>query len=256
MGKTAHYFKSEHLPDETMRKIEDIVDIVDSSPGVMKTNARVTKTERSLAINHFNNESGWIIGSFFVPKIEGEQKKFLVDVGYKLNKISIELQRMGVSTGFATYSLDTGKAKEEVASKHFMEYDAPLGLAFGIENKRSLLNRLIDFVYNDSYRLPLESIVEGDLTQLRDVLEDVRQSPSAGNSQTWRMVVSTPYIHFFNVSNTKERWFNIGIALAAFEDSIKTHKLNGTWETASIKKEELEYVTSFKISHSRKTQKK
>lgn len=234
---SVRFFKPESIDEERWQEIYDMIDVWDTKVGPLSTAPRLNLCDKGLAGFPFKNELGWIVGSCFVPKDKEQKNLTQVDLGYKMFMLCIDLEKNGYRTCFNSQSLDSEKKLTSAKKLHTMEFNAPVALAFGIENKNApFYVKWLDKLVFDKYRLPVTSIVEkintkSSLTQeYEKALEVATKSPSFGNTQTWRIIAEGAQLHFYAVSGLEERFLSIGCLIAAFELVSKEQKINGGWE--------------------------
>lgn len=194
------------------------------------TDERLTQSEAERIISGFDGE----LGTYSVTDKDGtscpkgdaafiyygdkEDPLALVECGYRVEKLDLYLQKMGI--GVCWYGF--GRAKEKTKDgKDFI-----IMLALGYLDEKKLRSNDDEFVRND-----ISAIWEGDFDI--NVKSDVRLAPSACNSQPWKVLsegnVLSVYRTEGNPSIMKGRfkeYFNsidIGIFLAFLEISLTHH---------------------------------
>lgn len=251
--KSVHVFSKDGVDEIMWKKINDLIAYWDSTSEFNNITTRIHLHDKGLGGRDFSGELGWVIGSYFLPKDKSREYMYQIDVAYKLFKLSIDLQKIGIASSFATYSLDLDKAKLLSKPFHTMEYEAPIGLVIGVPSKSgSIIAKIKQWMNSDSYRLPLNNLYENaNITQkhatntIRDALINASHAPSIGNMQTWRVIIEGGKIDFYAVSNIPERFFNVGCFAAAFDISAKTFKIKGSWTLAKHSDIDGDYCISF-----------
>ncbi|KAK8860412.1 hypothetical protein M9Y10_012077 [Tritrichomonas musculus] len=255
-GKSVHCFKKNaEITDEIKEKVEKIVAFWDGQVGPFGSSSRLSLNwEKDINDWTIFNESGCIIFSYFPNQSlnTSGQSQNLVDLGFKLYNIELELEEIGISTCIST-SFNDEKATSYIKKLkiHLMEFEVPVVLYFGFEDKNAnIFKKFISWFYSDSYRLPLSSIVieKTDLNKYIDLFEAFRHSPSSGNSQTWRVIQNQSIVHFYTTSELGERYINIGCAVAAFCNAAKQKSIKGhLFVSASYPKNCYEYIISWEF---------
>lgn len=254
--KSVHCFKkNEEITDEFREKVEKIVAFWDGQVGPFGSSPRLS-LNWGKNINDWTifNEVGCVIFSYFPksPINSTDNSQTLVDLGYKLYNIEISLEKEGIATCIST-SFNDEKAISYIKNLkiHLMEFEIPIVLYFGIEDKNAnIFKKFISWFYSDSYRLPLSSIIieKTDISQYNDLYEALRQAPSYGNSQTWRVAQKQSIVHFYTTSELEERYINIGCAIAAFCNAAKQKSLKGRlFFSSSYPKNCYEYIISWEF---------
>ncbi|OHS97924.1 hypothetical protein TRFO_35761 [Tritrichomonas foetus] len=233
-------------------KIESIVQYWDGQPGPLGTSPRLTLVwEKSLGQPSisFANEMGWILASHYVSKDEILLRNSQIDLGYKIYMLEINFAQENIASCISS-SFNKEVSYKSVEDKHRMDFDVPLALCFGYEDKNSnIIRKGISWLYSDSYRLPIEKIVNGINPKYSQIYEAFRNAPSSGNSQTWRIVQVKDVAHFYVTSQLHERYFNIGCALAAFREAVRIENINGSWlASKAYPKNMNEYVLSWSFN--------
>ena len=254
--KRVHCFKkNDEITDEFKEKVEKIVAFWDGQVGPFGSSPRLSLNwEKNIKDWTIFNEAGCIVFSYFPKHLRNisEPNQNLVDLGYKVYNIKMNLAKEGISSCIST-SFDDEKAALFIKDLkiHLMEFEIPLVLYFGIEDKNAnIFKKFISWFYSDSYRLPLSSILIGrtDISQYNDLYEALRRSPSYGNSQTWRIAQNQSIVHFYTTSELNERYINIGCAIAAFSSAAKQKSLKGRLViSSSYPKNCYEYIISWEF---------
>lgn len=255
-AKSVHCFKkNDEITDEFKEKIEKIVAFWDGQVGPFGSSPRLSLNwEKNINDWTIFNESGCIIFSYFPKSILNSTapNQTLVDLGYKLYNVEVDLKKEGISTCIST-SFNDEKAISYVKNLkiHLMEFEVPIVLYFGIEDKNAnIFKKFVSWFYSDSYRIPLSSIIieKTDISQYVELYEALRQAPSYGNSQTWRIVQTQSIVHFYTTSELDERYTNIGCAIAAFHGAAKQKSMKGRlFVSSSYPKNCYEYIISWEF---------
>ncbi|MDD4216371.1 MAG: nitroreductase family protein [Bacteroidales bacterium] len=185
-----------------------------------------------------------------------------VDYGYSLERIIIELTRLGLGTCWIG---GTFKRKDyEILLKTSKSETIPCITPVGYKAKKKTLRERLGLTLTDgSKRNPFEmhffeNNLENPLSfnsedKYHQALELVRKAPSAVNKQPWRVIKQNNKYHFYllrdkNVGNTKNtdlQKVDLGIALAHFKLGIEEQFLNGKWHIKNPELCELEYIISW-----------
>ncbi|EAY17489.1 hypothetical protein TVAG_494310 [Trichomonas vaginalis G3] len=251
--KSNHVFSKEGVDEVMWKKITDLINHWDSKSEFTNMTVRLHFHDNKLGASDFSGELGWVIGSYFSPNDKSREYLYQMEVAYRLFKLSIDLQRIGVASCFATYSMDEVKATELSKPFHSMEFSAPIALVIGIAStKGSIISKFKGWLTSDSYRVPLDQLlIEPEQSskfvvgKVRDALTLATRAPSIGNMQTWRVLAKDGKIDFYAVSEVPEKFFNLGCFIAAYDIAAKGLKLKGSWKNSSHIDIEGDYGISF-----------
>ena len=251
--ESVHCFSGEKIDDELSAKVNSIIKQIDSLPSLFENVVtRLHLADKSLRSRQFSGEIGWVIGSMFVPKEKEKIPLYQVDLGYKMFRLSLEFEKIGISSCITAHALDPEKVIQDTKKYHTMEFDAPLALCFGIKSNRgSIFARIQQWLGHDSYRLPIDQIIVNYKStnkisaEKEELISLSSRAPSIGNTQTWRIYLETGMFHFYAVSALNERFFNLGCFLGAFEPLSKQLKFKGEWTITEHPNIEGEYCISY-----------
>ena len=229
--KNVHYFKKEKLTDEIKCDIEKIVNLHDSQIGPFGNCPRLSVSyDFDLPSFHFSNFLGVIFISNYAANDKNIKNQILADVGFKAYKLQLNLLANGFSSSI-TNVFNMEKALNLAKQHHTMDYDVSLAVVFGYEDdKLNILGKFINWIYSDSYRLPINKIVDGANANYNKLYNAFRNAPSSGNSQTWRIIQQNNTSHFYVTSSLNERFINIGCAISAFDEALKIYNMKGNWK--------------------------
>ena len=251
--KSVHCFSGEKIDEELLSKINSIIKQIDSLPSLFEgVVTRLHLGDKTLKSNQFSGEIGWVIGSMFIPKDKTKIKFYQIDLGYKMFRLSLEFEKIGISSCITAHALDQTKVIPETQKYHTMEFEAPLALAFGFQsNKGSIIAHIYQWLTHDSYRLPIHEIIvnykkANKISAEKEELISLScRASSIGNTQTWRIYLETGIFHFYAVSALNERFFNVGCLLGAFDPLSKQLKFKGEWMITEHPQIEGEYCISY-----------
>ncbi len=185
-----------------------------------------------------------------------------VDYGYSLERIIIELTRLGLGTCWigGTFKRKDYETLLNTSESETIPCITPVGYK---AKKKSLRERLGLTLTDGSRRNPFEmhffeNNLENPLSfnpedKYHQALELVRQAPSAVNKQPWRVIKQDNKYHFYllrhktvgNTKNTDLQKVDLGIALAHFKLGIEEQFLKGKWHIKNPELCELEYIVSW-----------
>ena len=235
--ESVHCFKGEPVDEECWSKINFLIQQVDSLPSLSEgIVTRLHLSGKPLGNSDFHGELGWVIGSMFTPKDKTKQHLYQVEVAFKLMRLSLEFEKIGISSCITSYSFDQEKILQEAQNYHTMEFEAPLALVFGYKSEKGTLrSKFTQWMTHDSYRLPIDNIVINykkstkGFAEKDELISLAARAPSIGNTQTWRIYLETGVFHFYAVSSIPEKFYNLGCFLGAFEPVAKQLKFKGEW---------------------------
>lgn len=242
-------FSKVDIDEEMMKKIEQIVLMIDGDVGILGTSPRIHLHNPGLGAYIYRNEIGWIIGSYFESKVEEERNNVKVDIAYKLMKVILELESLNFNTSIALNSLYHDKVDKETKDYHKMNFVAPIGICFGSNGTNSVLGTLIDFIYSSHSRINISDILYENSyipPSLQKIFNDAIRCPSCANTQTWGIVIDNNNISFYATSQHEYRFYNIGFFIACFEALLKEYKIRGEWNVLkNPQKIDGDYIITF-----------
>jgi len=201
----------------------------------------------------------YFLGGEIIP-----EKGAFLDFGYILEKAVIYLTDLGLGSCWlgGTFKRSNFMEAVNVDEKKIMPAVISLGYP---KSKKSIRDRLISFNAGSSKRKPWKKLFfdENVATPLRknkagqyeEVLEMVRQAPSASNLQPWRIIKKKNHFHLFLkrkklyekiIKSVDLQMIDMGIAMYHFEASARQIGLSGEWVKAPLKIDEnWEYIISW-----------
>ncbi len=170
----------------------------------------------------------------FVVGITGRDKKSYLDYAYQLERIVLELTKIGIGTCWLgghfrgkkllKWSNILDDPKQIIPAVSSLGYKSdkqrfyePLMIKMTKMHKRKEWDEI--FFY-ESFNTPLTDQTVGDL---KTVFKMVRMAPSARNNQPWRLLLKNNSIHFYIYAIKEERTtqsLDIGIAMYHLESSL------------------------------------
>ncbi len=195
---------------------------------------------------------GFIKGArYFIAGAVARGENSDVDYGYALEQIILEMTALGLGTCWmgGTFSRkDYGKVLK-LAETDYVPAVTPLGHP---ATKRGTVERLVRWGAKSDGRLPFGQLffaqdfstplTETESGRFAEVLQGVRQGPSASNKQPWRIVRRDDGWHFFLVRTpgyakmvkaADLQKIDMGIAMCHFETAAHALKLPGKWHDAN-----------------------
>jgi nitroreductase len=195
---------------------------------------------------------GFIKGArYFIAGAVARGENSDVDYGYALEEIVLEMTTLGLGTCWmgGTFSRkDYGKVLK-LGEGDYVPAVTPLGHP---APKRGTVERLVRWSAKSDVRLPFEHLFFAQdfstpLTATEsglfaEVLQGVRQGPSASNKQPWRIVRRDDGWHLFLVRTpgyakmvkaADMQKIDMGIAMCHFETAAHALKLPGKWHDAN-----------------------
>jgi hypothetical protein len=175
----------------------------------------------------------------------------LEDVGYQFEKLILFATGLGLGTVIlgGTFSRGGFAKAMKLQEGETLPVVSPVGYEGG---KKSLLGRLVksnagnrkpwgELFFDGNFGAPLSS---GD--DFAEVLEAVRQAPSAMNAQPWRIVKDDGGFHFYSAGTVDMNRIDMGIALCHFEIAAAEKGFAGNFRDLGRPGEEnLRYLVSW-----------
>jgi len=202
----------------------------------------------------------------FILGAISDQSMALVDLGYNLEKIILNLTRRGLGTCWlgGTFRRAAFAQTINLAKHELLPAITPVGYP---ALEKSAAERVLRFGAGSNRRKPwsdlffkgsaLEPLDEKETGEYRDAFEAVRLGPSASNKQPWRLVQDNEgLIHLFLKENKlynrmlgkiRIQLIDMGIALCHFELAAKDRGLPGNWSVQEWKPQVkgLQYIASW-----------
>jgi len=203
-----------------------------------------------------------------VPCMAGGERP-LVALGYRLERLALDLTQMGLGSCFIGAIHSEGRVRRRFG----LPEDARVGalLIFGYSSPKrvgSALNRLVRRAAGAESRLAVEQIYH-ELSwgqpattpaDLAFVVEAARLAPSARNAQPWRLLHRGDVVHLY-VTRLNRRYgtglaleyrlFDGGICMANMSAALEATGRRGCWsfDTADqpLETEELEYMATLTL---------
>jgi nitroreductase len=251
-------YQKEVLTREQISKIKSIINKYQAQKGPFDN-----KFEFTFNLNNAHID-GKKIGTYgfiknapaFIGGIANNEKSSLIDFGYNLENICLELVHNDFDTCFIGGTFKRSQFRKQLEENQII----PCILALGHkDSERSFIDRLIKKNSQVRKRKQLEEnfiSLEGQSlsASFKEIFSYVRQAPSALNRQPWLFIIDQMSIHVFVVNNKKSskidfRFIDIGIALKHLEISLlsKNFPVKRVHFDA-IEKPGYEYVISYNIS--------
>ena len=252
--ENVYCYNGQSFDSETYDKVQQLIKKCDSResifPGVV---TRVHLSRKTIPNKNISGSLGCVIGSMFIPKDKTQVKYYQLDLAFRIYQLCIEFQKIGLSCNIITNISDPDKFTEESKQYHQMEFSSPLGVVFGYKSSTgSLRSRISEWLFNDSYRIPLNELivnyshVSKTLSEkVKDVLTASSYAFSISNTQTWRVYIESGKVHFYSVSDLEDKYYNLGFFLSAFDFSAKDIKYKGTWNNTDHPNIEGDYCISY-----------
>lgn len=212
---------------------------------------------------------GFIKGAeYFIVGASQNNKEALVDYGYALEKIILDL----TSQGFGTCWLGGSFSREKYGRTiHVNEGEViPAITPVGLSKSHSLKSKIIRGAMGSKKRKQphelfftnnFKAAYKNASAELAYALEMLRMAPSAENKQPWRLLFDNGSIHFYLKRNENIRrmikaadlqQIDLGIGMSHFEYALKNKQQCGNWVAApdrfDIKEDKLEYIVSWRFN--------
>lgn len=224
---------------------------------IEKPTARINEGVKLGTYGFITNASYFIGGC--IEKFEFSE----VDYGYSLEKIIIELTRLGLATCWlgGTFNRKDYEILLNPAENEIIPCITPVGYKGG---KQSLLEKIgLKITGGGASRKPFESLFFDNNSETpleynrkhkyNQALELFRLAPSASNKQAWRVIKVENKFHFYICRNKKDNTnksidlpkVDIGIALCHFKIAVDDLALTGKWHINNPQISDWEYIISW-----------
>lgn len=159
--------------------------------------------------------------------------------GYLLEKVVLYCTYLNIGTCWlgGTFSRKQFGDQVNLNNNEKMRIVSPIGYP---SHEKRFLDSLMRAGAKSNSRKPFEKLFfdttfDNPLTEekagvYREALEMVRLSPSASNSQPWRVVTDDRYLHFYRRNVSGFSAIDLGIALAHFELSCRELNISGAFK--------------------------
>lgn len=252
--KSVRSYSAEPIKKVEQEKLLDYLTEINHSKGVFGNKIRLQYMENNGSSNEKLGTYGVIRGArFFVAAACKKAAAYsLEDTGYLFEKMILFATDLGLGTVILGGTFGRGGFSRAIslAEDEALPVVTPIGYA---GDKKSLLGRLIKS--NAGNRKPsTELFFDGDFSTLlaaddeyAEVLEAVRQAPSAINGQPWRIVKEGGTgFHFYSAGQTEMSRIDMGIAICHFEIAAKEKGFTGQFQVLNRKRENnLKYLVSW-----------
>jgi hypothetical protein len=230
--KSVRNYSDEPVKPGELEKLRGFIGEVNKTRGIFGNQVRLLCLE-SGANNGRLGTYGVISGArAFLAAVCKKGPNDLEDTGYQFEKAILFATGLGLGTVIlgGTFSRGDFVKAAKLQADESLPIVSPVGYEGG---KKSLLGRVIKSHKGD--RKPWgELLFEGgfgkaltDAGEFTDVLEAVRQAPSAMNAQPWRVVRDGGAFHFYSAGKLDMNRIDMGIALCHFEIAAKEKGLGG-----------------------------
>lgn len=194
---------------------------------------------------------GFIKGArYYVAGAVERSPKAEIDFGFALEKIILELTKMGLGTCWLGGTFSRGQFGKalELSNREFI----PAVASVGFPAERRIFEKFVRWNAKSDSRIPWQNLFfEEDFAKSLDkelpgayaeALEMVRIAPSASNKQPWRVVLDFRGFHFFLlrtkgyrrlVPSVDLQAIDMGIAMCHFEMACEHLRLPGKWQIAA-----------------------
>jgi hypothetical protein len=241
--KSVRNFSDEPIKANELAKLRGFIEETNGTNGVFGNRVRLMLFE--------NNADGVKLGTYGVIKgarhyITASCKKGasydLEDVGYQFEKLILFATGLGLGTVIlgGTFSRGGFVKAAGLTDGDLLPVVSPVGYEGG---KKSFIGGMIKSHAGD--RKPFGALFfDGgfakpmtDGGEWRDVLEAVRQAPSAMNAQPWRIVRDNNAFHFYSAGKLSMNRIDMGIALCHFEIAAAEKGFDGNFQNVKRSRE-------------------
>lgn len=209
---------------------------------------------------------GFVSGAeYFIVGVSEKSKEALVDYGYALEKIILDITAEGFGTCWlgGSFSREQFGKTIQIGNNEVIPAITPVGISKGHGLKSKILRGAMGSKKRkNSQELFFENAFNNAYTSGSDTmqyaLEMLRLAPSAENKQPWRLLFENGSIHFYLKRNAAIKkviksadlqQVDLGIAMCHFDCALKETKQNGNWHISlsrfDIKESKLEYIVSW-----------
>lgn len=257
-------FDEKDLPPELIASIEQVLALNINTPFKNKADFRLLKSskDKTLAPARLGTY-GFIKGArWFFAGICTESKESLIDYGYQMESIILELTFMGLGTCWlgGTFSRAAFAKGLELREGQVIPAVSPVGYP---AEKMGVREKLIRRMATSDRRKQPEELFSREVLRCRnegiqEALELVRLAPSAENAQPWRIQRSGKQYHFYmkpsagvvgTKLNERLQLIDMGISMSHWELSLREAGIEGEWgilqEREWEQPEELEYIATW-----------
>ena len=262
--RSVRNYQDKPIEKDLLLRISELLE--DPERGPYGNKPRFALIERSLAKkNHkvklgtygfISNASYFIVGC--IEKFEYSE----VDYGFSLEKIIIELTRLGLGTCWigGTFNRKDFEKVLKIKENEIIPCISPVGYK---ADKSGMMGWVMTNVLKNSQRKPFETLFfENDMNtpleynrkyKYSQALEMLRLAPSAVNKQPWRVIKVDNKYHFYIDRKKKTdnsqvidlQKVDLGIALSHFKMAADELSLDGKWHIGNPEIGEWEYVISW-----------
>ncbi len=231
-------FKKENFDDIKEELIDKLIEECNSSIGPFNHSSRIQKISIDSKLS--NCTYGVITNpKYFIAGACTDLDNSIVDYGYKLEKLVIELVKEGIGNCWVsdTFKRKTFETYLNIDSLEIMPAIIAIGLEKEVVHKHIEKKHWKQLFFRRSFTEPLK---ESEAFMFRLPLEMLRLSPSSSNEQPWRILLSDDLskVHFYyetrvmknNMLNFEIQLLDIGIAMFHFEETCKDLAVEGKWK--------------------------
>jgi len=255
----------EPLPDEIRQAVEQKIHAIPTGPLGTKIEFtlisldEVSDQKLKLGTYGFIRGARYFIAGQIIPSRAG-----FLDYGYILERLILELTRMGLGTCWLGGTFDRSEFAKAIGLKEGQVIPAITPVGYATAN-RGLGDRMIRLGAGSKNRLPLERLFfDGSSGSplafpaghpLQQILDAVQTAPSASNNQPWRIIRDGNLFRFHIArkpgyqkafSHVDMQMIDMGIAMSHFDQVARENKRHPEWKISPgiPPFEEWEYVIS------------
>ncbi len=249
--RSVRNYSGELIADAELEKLRDYISELDGAAGVFGSKVRLELIESGGGEKL--GTYGVIRGArFFMTAACKKSAHDMEDVGYQFEKLILFATQLGLGTVIlgGTFSRGGFSKAIDLQADEALPVVSPVGYEGG---GKSLLGRMIKS--NAGNRKPWDELFfDGDFTtplssggESAEILEAVRQAPSAMNAQPWRIVKDgEAAFHFYSAGKIDMNRIDMGIAMCHFEIAAAEKGFEGRFEVLERENaENLKYLASW-----------
>ncbi len=230
--KSTRKYSLRNIKEEFMNEIKSVCENI-TYPN-KKVNIKAHVVERGHLINLLMNKKDSIKAPHYIVVTSNEVEDYLFNVGYAMEEVVLKLTSLGIGTCWIESDLDIESMHEFIKIEEIEEEEIDkeelnlrkeklqIIIAFGYPEESENIFRVNKSKVD---RKHLKKICKNIDSELGDIVEAVRLSPSIKNSQPWIMYNKNNEIHFYKEKTKKKldkiNDISMGIAIRHFDIACK-----------------------------------
>ncbi len=234
--KSVRNYTDEPLNDAEIEKLRVYIHEVSESEGIWGNKVRLQLIENGNGNEKLGTYSVIRGAHSFMAAACKKGAHDMEDIGYQFEKLILFATELGLGTVILGGTFSRGGFYKAMClqSNEVLPVVSPVGYEGG---EKSFLGRIIksnarnrkqwsDLFFDGNFTKPLTPADE-----FAEVLEAVRQAPSARNMQPWRIVKESGNVfHFYSAGKMYMNRIDMGIALCHFELAVIEKGISGSFQ--------------------------